>query len=721
MGGAMRPVRTILGAACALLVGCLPVLVSGPNRRAGLTPDSLGQTPARVVVLPQGWDKVKWATEWYHLGQGSRLAPLEVFDHLLTADQTTHFFSDANLARYGFLSQLGARGQIVRLPGTTQSYARAGMPVGFSIERIGTPEWLYALPQKEQDFWVGITCAGCHTAEWHVQQGGERVAVRVEGGAGTGNFEWLLEELIAAYEALLDPNHSDRLLNYVRAVLGGAAQPTADQINEARDIVGRLLAEKVAYVGMSTPQPPGAPYALHGRMEAFGGIFNNLLDRALPGGGPSNRGPVNAPVSFPVLWGSNQAYCVQWNASATNVEPNHDTATLGRNVVEALGTFAVLDWDYDSVPGIGADFDGFWSTVPVKLPGEPSRMSRLEDLSAMLHRPTWPEALFGPLDQTLVGKGSAIYKDECVHCHALVSRPEDPEREVLSKAVAVGKVGTDPTMTRNYSTRVNGEWFTRSLEGKGKDPQTVTGAKFGKKALGSELLNNVAGGVIIGADQRHGAPETVMECREKNGTRAGEPNDPELDEPWSLHSAEGYSTTHEDCERRARRAAADDPPPSPPSSPFLEGAESLPDGENPFVTDLTKAELARLQDLAEMGWDNGLHCGQTYDPATKTWSAAEVYRARPLTGIWSSAPYLHNGSVPTLWHLLTPAARPDTFLVGGRDFDLEKVGLAPPTVTASSSHLLDTQVYGNLNTGHTFGASLSDDEKWALIEYLKSL
>jgi len=53
----------------------------------------------------------------------------------------------------------------------------------------------------------------------------------------------------------------------------------------------------------------------------------------------------------------------------------------------------------------------------------------------------------------------------------------------------------------------------------------------------------------------------------------------------------------------------------------------------------------------------------------------EHYRARPLNGVWATAPYLHNGSVPSLYWMLTPAAeRPTQFCIGSRDFDPQQVG-----------------------------------------------
>jgi hypothetical protein len=96
------------------------------------------------------------------------------------------------------------------------------------------------------------------------------------------------------------------------------------------------------------------------------------------------------------------------------------------------------------------------------------------------------------------------------------------------------------------------------------------------------------------------------------------------------------------------------------------------------------------------------------------------YKARPLGGIWASAPYLHNGSVPTLAQLLKPPAqRIGQFYVGNREFDPQAVGLVTGDTTHAS--LFDTTLPGNSNAGHAYGTTLSDADKSDLLEYLKSL
>jgi cytochrome c peroxidase len=97
------------------------------------------------------------------------------------------------------------------------------------------------------------------------------------------------------------------------------------------------------------------------------------------------------------------------------------------------------------------------------------------------------------------------------------------------------------------------------------------------------------------------------------------------------------------------------------------------------------------------------------------------YKARPLSGIWASAPYLHNGSIPSLVELLkAPGERVTAFAVGNREFDPATVGLAAMTAAAGSS-AFDVSLPGNSNSGHTYGTGLDADSKRDLLEYLKSL
>jgi mono/diheme cytochrome c family protein len=103
--------------------------------------------------------------------------------------------------------------------------------------------------------------------------------------------------------------------------------------------------------------------------------------------------------------------------------------------------------------------------------------------------------------------------------------------------------------------------------------------------------------------------------------------------------------------------------------------------------------------------------------------ATEGYVAVPLDGIWARAPYLHNGSVPSLQDLLQKVEkRPAVFWRGNDVYDFEKLGFTSDVPKIEQAGFLYvTTEKGNANTGHRYGTDLSEDDKRALLEYLKTL
>ncbi|MBM7062002.1 hypothetical protein JQX08_14920 [Pseudomonas sp. UL073] len=106
------------------------------------------------------------------------------------------------------------------------------------------------------------------------------------------------------------------------------------------------------------------------------------------------------------------------------------------------------------------------------------------------------------------------------------------------------------------------------------------------------------------------------------------------------------------------------------------------------------------------------------------------YKARPLDGIWATPPFLHNGSVPTLFQLLSPVPeRAKEFWVGNHEYDPKFAGYQAEQFTGGFR--FDTSITGNSNEGHEFrdgcrsqgviGRGLQPNERLALIEYLKVL
>ena len=106
-----------------------------------------------------------------------------------------------------------------------------------------------------------------------------------------------------------------------------------------------------------------------------------------------------------------------------------------------------------------------------------------------------------------------------------------------------------------------------------------------------------------------------------------------------------------------------------------------------------------------------------------------VYKAAPRDGVWATPPFMHNGSVPNLYEMLVPAKQRTKKFYIGREFDPVKLGV--DTSGNSGKFLLDTSLPGHSNAGHSFengprgngiiGPLLTDAQRWAIIEYLKSI
>ena len=106
-----------------------------------------------------------------------------------------------------------------------------------------------------------------------------------------------------------------------------------------------------------------------------------------------------------------------------------------------------------------------------------------------------------------------------------------------------------------------------------------------------------------------------------------------------------------------------------------------------------------------------------------------VYKAAPRDGVWATPPFMHNGSVPNLYEMLLPAKERTKKFYIGREFDPVKVGL--DTSEKPGAFLFDTSLPGNSNAGHSFedgirgngviGPLLTDEQRWAIVEYLKSI
>ena len=171
------------------------------------------------------------------------------------------------------------------------------------------------------------------------------------------------------------------------------------------------------------------------------------------------------------------------------------------------------------------------------------------------------------------------------------------------------------------------------------------------------------------------------------------------------------------------------------------GVIGTPDPDKMFL----RRWLDRIYVLAASLFDNDMPAtikSGDYDSDTTSnpYSSLLSYKARSLNGIWATAPYLHNGSVPTLYDLLLPSFRPgdppngeyrpESFEVGSREFDPVKVGMRSE---GYDGFTFNTFRRGDMNGGHEYAAgrtpqldgslppALNEEQRWDLIEYIKTL
>ena len=180
----------------------------------------------------------------------------------------------------------------------------------------------------------------------------------------------------------------------------------------------------------------------------------------------------------------------------------------------------------------------------------------------------------------------------------------------------------------------------------------------------------------------------------------------------------------------------------PPKYPFAIDADKAAAGKAVFDAHCAGCHASELTGrplpLAEVGTDRGRLDSWNRDAAIKANQVVKEmglerrglveedligYVTPFLDGIWLKAPYLHNGSVPTLRDLLEPAAqRPTVFWRGYDVYDQTKVGFVTDTPAAQRvGTRLDTRRKAGSSQGHEFGTGLSAADKDALVEYLKTL
>ena len=328
-------------------------------------------------------------------------------------------------------------------------------------------------------------------------------------------------------------------------------------------------------------------------------------------------------------------------------------------------------------------------------PGERFRAATLvENLVTIEHTlqqllpPRWPESLLGTIDRAKAERGRQLFLQHCFPCHgvreadAATKAVESPLRGAydplwILRTLPVTVIGTDPTAALNF--------VKNRLD-------------FRKTGLTARELADAV---------RPDMEEALARRLKRLGTVP----------PRQL----------EEAKQRGQAAIEN----------ALAGIDparvSLGEGLN-YVGQLTRQKYYR-----ERGYTAAQTACMDGFGTLDTPMVIAAYKARPLQGTWATAPFLHNGSVPNLYELLSPVReRSKRFYLGRREYDPVKVGfVTEPLKGARESFWFDTSQTGNANTGHEFragyagwapgsppqfgviGPELPPVDRWALVEYLK--
>jgi cytochrome c553 len=510
----------------------------------------------------------------------------------------------------------------------------------------------------------GVQIVGMTCSACHTRQiTANGAAYRIDGGPAIVDFGSFLTDLDTSVGQVLA---SDAIFNPFAAAVLGSATPDPDDVATLRQNIDAWYLRFHTLITRALPTPGWGP----ARLDAVGMIYNRLtgLDLGPP---PSfliadNIEKADAPVRYPFIWNAPVQDRTQWTGFADN---GSDVLALARNLGEVFGVFGVFEPKQDGLlinflNNNSANFDG---------------LGNLETLVRQIGPPKWP----WQIDATLAAQGAAIFARSqadggCVGCHGITpGKVRFPAMQTW--ATPIEDVGTD---TRAHDV----------LAWSGKKTGVLKGAfiPFATKPLNeTDQAFNILATSVIGS-----IAEQALRGGEAQTTAA--------------MVATAVNTQIQD----APNASPLSIPRLPPALRDLQGAFHAPSA--PASTAQNPLPELRIQ---------GAMVPNLSAPAAPL-PPKGAYEARVLQGIWATAPYLHNGSVPTLAELLKPAAeRAKQFKVGPA-YDTVNVGLAPEQ-TQFDSFVTTTDCSGlnsgNSRCGHEFGTQLPDAEKKALLEYLKTL
>ncbi|MGH1486501.1 MAG: di-heme-cytochrome C peroxidase [Cellvibrionaceae bacterium] len=685
-----------------------------PERGAiGISDGSFDESYETPVYVEQGWGNSD-SLWFYNTTQGSNLMPYDLFVELEQADSEELFRSASNMDYFRYLPQ------------KPTFFNPDGLPIGFAKDGYDGKEY------------IGYTCAACHTGQVNYQGKG----IRIDGGAAMADMDGFLSGLETALTATLnDTEKKKRLVENVlarndfwRIFKGGRDYKTEqDVLSDLKEWANRIQV-------YNTLNESSVDYG-YARLDAFGRIYNRVLEHVLDKGQIANKMAfvfyedgtrvINDAQIENVLDGldslilgqkgfeeilkrlqKNQSgypaldekgialvrqelfneanapvsYPFLWDIAQSDyvqwngLAANAGVGPLGRNTGEVIGVFATLDWREDK-----QEWWEFWEmgrrfSLSALISGQSKKRKHIDFQSSI------DKVNLNRLESHLKSLKSPQWSD-VKFADGSGLPPINPDLAERGEAVyAKYCLSCHEIIDRNdWDRRIIGKMM--SVEKAGTDPVMAMNSVTYKGSSGNfkHIYQDTDAGPVI-------VEETAPVVQILTAATRGVIATPDHDK-WVI-----------------RR--------------WLDWLYTL--GSSFFQNDI-KPSIK-----------NG-----DYEPdsTANPYASLQAYKARPLNGIWATAPYLHNGSVPTLYDLLLPKKRPgdpddgeyrpNNFQVGCRELDVIKMGLL---CSGTNGTAFDTEEKGNSNAGHEYAAGftaplgknkplprINKQDRMALIEFIKTL
>ncbi len=646
-----------------------------------------GEDYSVPVYLDQGWDEAD-SLWFYNITQGSALLPYDFYLSLEMENSEQLIRSPDVIDAFRYLPQ------------KPTFFNPDGLAVGFVKDNY-----------KNKDY-MGFTCAACHTGQVNYQG----TAIRVDGAPAMADMVGYLTAMEKAMkQTLQETNKQKRFVDRVIA--------QKNDYKKEADVLADLKTWTNTLELYNTVNHSHIDYG-YARLDAFGRIYNRVL-QYIP-----NRD--NVFDTLTAVLGADGNYLLTVDQAHKVLEGINETIIGNDQFV------LIIQRLQSSEPGYPALNQRNMLRVRNALfnePNAPVSYPFLWDI-AQSDYVQWNgiagNAGIGPIGRN-TGEVIGVFgildwqaKDPGFSISAYLTKQEKKRKRVDFES------SVDLVNLKRIENHL------RSL----KSPQ------WPEAILGNIDKDRAAKGKLLYAEYCQGCHEIVdrnnadriiigkFSAIEKVGTDPAMATNSVSYTGWSGNLKHTYQSIDVGDIVIAERA-----PVAQLLTSVTKGVVGTPDPDKNFI----RRWLDWLYNLVSSFFDNPIKSSikaGNYNPDTTAdpYASLKSYKARSLNGIWATAPYLHNGSVPTLYDLLLPVKRdgdpddgeyrPDTFSVGSREFDPVKVGYRTEGYDGFEFKALRT---GDLNSGHEYAAgkteqlngeilpALTKEERLDLLEFLKTL